>query len=1039
MKNIFYKNKIKKINKKSQFFIISAVFIALALTTIITYLSMPNELSFQSFNSEQSLMSRTQALGDSIISVMDNIYDSWWDPLLTQRIKIVLKEENNIEFNSFTQRIITNFPEDTDEESIRVIEDNKEIPFSLIWLDLRNKIAEISFQTSISRGGKKEIFVYFSKKTDSKHIESPSYDSKINVIENSTDIIINTNHYEAKLNKTRGGMLYYLSPKNYDNNLIINNEDYGVQSIFECNNTEYKQSSESNPTINIFNNGPVMVNIRVSGEHGIAPGREFYTQDYYFYPDTIRIKTNVRWAENINCEASEDNFIFDRISFNGSTLLGGQLYYKDNNTNLFENYDYVEDRPGDWIDYYHEKQGVGIILMNKTGYFSFYRNSTSSVKFSDLIGMNNTKFSPSSIEYEYVLYPHRGQWEKTRDYNILYNKSQIIENESFVDFFKSKENMIKNSFSQKGFSTYLSTSISEVEQSFNHDITWYKGDFTPNSRKVFKVYSKHQVQNFPIKISSNLPKGFDANSLLLSDKSGKKITTQIITDGIIANYSEFNVYCQNPDSIDYNNYTYYLFNHDGRNFTIGIDLEETSDFNVSIYYPNKSTIINKDNINTDKIYEIQSQNYKGFYKVVISKKNDNKYFRINSSLPYLILYNNRIRCKSGDSVKKIFFHVPENIKNIKINVSAYDSGARIKIKDLDGNILAENNTIYANTKYSFEIPIKEYAYGKTYYLEFETSGSVEIIFDDSMHSSKSTNKDYYIDYDKPKINLLFFDSLIGSKKYGIYYNVNTSEEEHEIMEPISFESDLVVNETKKIVNNSYFSWDLKNNVFTYRNSTNFFQTTDKWLTDFGNSSWIESAASTSLNNIEFIEKGPVRVRIKATSSTTPKVIYYFDIYAHQKFIKTTIIPETLSENDLTIGPFWNLNNTETRIYTNYDNGVETFSSENLTDKSFLAGKTFNWFGKRSNNILASIIAQSSSIYPSNKSFYANNNLLTIALPANQNNTIYFFIDDYSNTTQWDNVKYLRNVLISPPKTSTFLFKTMINGDSKNIKFKSEYY
>ncbi len=1026
-------------NKKSQFFIISTVFIALALTTIITYLTLPNELSFQSFNSEQSLISRTEALGNSIISVMNNIYDFWWSPISTNRIKIVLKEENNLQFNSFTQIAQIDFPDDVDEESIRVIEEQKELPFSLRWLDLRNKIAEICFQTSISKGEEKKIFVYFNKKTDENHIESPKYLSQISINENTTDIIINTNHYEAKINKSAGGMLYYLSPKNYHQNLITNGKEYSIQTIFQCNNTEYKQSSENKPTITIITSGPVMANIRVSGEHGIAPGREFYTQDFYFYPDIIKIKTNVRWAETINCQASENNFIFDRINLNGSTLLGGSLYYKDNNTNIWDTYDYVEDRPGDWIDYYHSKQGIGILLINKTGYFSYYRNSTSENKFSDLIIKNDTLFQPSSVEYEYILYPHREQWEKTRDYNFLNNKSKVLTNESFEEFFKDKEDFIKNSFSQKGFSTYLSIDTETVDQKYNYDTNWYRNDFTPNTRKVFKVYSKYQIQNFPLEVSGYFLKGIDANSLLISDESGRKITTQITTENIPSSTSEFNIFCQNPESIDYSNYTYYLFNYDGKNFTLGVDLEESANFNVSIFYPNKSAIIDNDVINTDKVYSIQSQNYKGFYKVVISGKNDNKYFKINSTLPYLVLYNKRIRCKSNDGVKKLYFHLPQNVKNIKINISSYDSNSRVKIKDLNGNIIAENNTIYANTMHSFNVPIKKYVNGKTYYLEFETSGSIEIVFDDTMYSSKSSSDEYYINYDKPKINLLFFDSLIGSKKYGIYYNTNDTEEEHSILTPLSFKSDLIINETNKIVNNTFFSWDLKNNIFLYKNSSNFFQSSDKWLTDFGNSSWKNFAASTTLNNITFIEKGPVRARIKATSNTNPKVIYYFDVYAYQKFIKVTAIPETTSENDLTIGPFWDLNNTELNIYTNYDNGVEVFSQENLTDKSSLAGKNYNWFGKRSNNILVSIISPSSSIFPSNKSFYANNNLLTIALPGNQNNSVYLFVDDYDNITQWENVKYFRNILINPPKINTLLFKATISGDSKNVKFKSEYY
>ena len=1007
------------LSTKSQFFIVSVVFIAITLAAITIFLRIPEDIGPEDFYLEENILTSIDIVQKSINKLLLSTYADWWDPYYQERIKITLNETKNSESNFINYIVTIDLPDDIDVPSMRLVQNGYRIPHDVYWTAEGIRVGEINFQTSITKGERKNLYLYYNREPEVAFLDKSVSDNKnIRVVESASNFTINSPNYEVIIDKNAGGVIVSLKSKNIFTNLVYNISNYKIQSMFTCNGTVYAQEDDIDPTITVVQNDTNLVILRVTGDHGIYPGRQFFSQNQFYYPDKIKIAENIRWTEDINCESGTENFLMAKFVMNASTI----TMYKDNDTTTTEDYD-TYDRPGPWIDYYYATAGTGLIIPNESQFILIKRTSSSTNKSSELILLNNTILTAGTFDYSYEIYPHRNTWTELEKYYNLTGIHSTSSGETFETFFSNQRNALERSLSNRGYTTSITTSSEEIFQTYRNQKEWYNKTFLPNYRKVLNLFTTENVFDYPVVFTTYLEKDIDYNSLFISDDSAQILPTQIITPN---QTSSFNVYCQNQDSPLYSNYTYYMFNPDGENFTTTITLDASSPFNATISYPNGTCLVCEDTFTSTKTYSVTT-NSKGFYRLDISNKTDNKYFQMSTSLPYSVLYNQRIRCKASGS-EKMYFHLPENTTQINVSVKALNSNANARIKDLEGNILKQNNSISLGTTYEFLVTQKKERNGNEYYLEYETSGDVEIFWGSNLHRPISTDYRYFVNYDKPLLELIFQKDIANSERYYIYYDRN------EYREPLSFDTDLVVDISNNQVNNTFFSWDFDDNIFRFKGGENWFDSTDKWLTDFGNSSGVNRAGSATLTNIEIIETGPIRARIRAESGTNPNVVYYFNIWSKQNFITVETEVADSIEFDLTTGPFWRINKTgETDFYAIYDNiDEDRFSNLYTIDRSDFAGKNVNWFGKRNNITTLAYLVPSKQIFPSNQTAKITIDRMTIALPSSQKNEFYIYIDEYTNLTRWDNVRNYAQFLESPYTLTDDITTADVTSKSKFV-------
>ncbi len=1015
------------LSTKGQFFVVATVFIAIALTAIVAYLEIPEDISYDAFYNEENLLNSVNIVQKSINNLLKSSYSTWWNPYYKERIKIVLNETKNSESNFINYAVNVDFPDDIDTSSVRLIDGNARMPYNVYWTNESGRVGDITFQTAIDRGEKKTLYLYYNKESDTDILDRGESDTaNIRMDEFATNITINTQNYQAVLNKSLGGAIISITAKNIVDNLVYNQEGgYRIQSMFICNGTKYMQENDTTPLITVLQNTSNLLALRITGNHTILSGREFYTQDQLYYSDRIKINEKIRWTDNINCQAGPNNTLIAKIAIDATNI----DTYKDNDTTGTGTYEAYNDRPGAWADYSYSQAGVSLIIHNESKFASFKRTSSATNKSSELILLNNTILTAQTVEYSYTIYPHRKDWTELQNYYNLTNISQVYGPESYSTYTANLKNSLKSGLSTIGYTISIDIASNEITQTYRNQKDWYNGTFLPNYRKIMQLFAPVSAFNYPVKFSAYLEKNVDYNSLFVSDDAANILATQIIS----ANQtSSFNVYCQNPVSTNYNNYTYYTFNPDGRNFTATITLDTANTFNTSIEYPNGTCIVCNVTLSATTSYLVDASTIKGFYKIAINRTDD-KYFQVSTTLPYTVLYNQRLRCKATDTIEPLYFHALENSTQVNISVKALSSNANARIKTLDGDILLENNTITSGTTYNFIVPVKQYKNGQDYFLEYQTNGDVEITLNGNVSYALATNYSHFIDYDAPKLDLMFRDNIEKSKRYYIYYDKD------EYRNPLNFTTDLSINKNLFQVNNTFLSWDFDNYNFSFKNGPNWFASDDKWLTDFGNSSNVASTSNTTLTSFEILESGPVRARVRAIGNTTPQVVYYFNIFAYQKFITVEAEASNLTQNDITTGPFWRVNNTQDNSFYAVNDEIDEDAYVGLytIDKTNFTGTTINWVGKRNNNTLMAMVMSSAEIVPSNRSAQIVLDRITIALTPSKKSEFHLFFEEYTNLTRWDSVRNFAEFIQNPYNMNKEITIATVDAKSKNTNIEGK--
>lgn len=414
---------------KGQFFIVAAIIMVIGIVSVVNTLSIPKEV-------KEVKKSQVRYFLKSIKNTLQDLYANWPYPR-EHRVRITLRSYGCNPYLVSVKSLI-DFPDEVDSGSILVTEGYEVLSDQALWEDLEGRIGYVVFPTYLGCESK-EIQVYYNLLGESWEEMEP--EQLLRYTETAQQIEVKGVGYRALIDKTHGGSITVIQ--------MLGGQDMitKVESLYRCNGTSFEQYN-SDPLIDVLYSGPVLLVVRIRGNHGIST-RESFTQYVYFYPERIEIREVGSVAKTIYCDPSQKHTYGHLVQLNGSPI------YTENG----------------WIEYNYGEYGLAIL--KNDSYFESFDLSTT---YAYLNAWDSASMTGSK-EYWLTLYPHPGGSEKVMDYdsklrNLVVEVGGEEGKDSLVSLYKNTLSDFMGGF---GYLVSISREKGEIYENYSGQPDWYEG------------------------------------------------------------------------------------------------------------------------------------------------------------------------------------------------------------------------------------------------------------------------------------------------------------------------------------------------------------------------------------------------------------------------------------------------------------------------------------------------------------------------------------------------------------------------------------
>ncbi len=749
--------------KKAQFFIGTIVLVALSTSIIAGSLTIPEQLKYNSFETDLNDYNNIIFVKNSIKDLFNNYFTDYW--MLPYDYRTTIKVYNNFTLKGNLIKVQLDLPNDIHEESLILIDSDGDIvPFGIEWTDVSEKQGALYFQSSLNSMDNENYYLYYNDVSNSN--KDNKYKEQMVIYNSSSEYIdIRTGLYSLRLNKSLGGALTNLNISGKGNVLNI------LEARLNCSGTIYSLSNSSNQeyAINDYN---YFLEVAITGSRFTNTS---YKIKEYFFPDRIIIKDFLTVGADSPCSSWE--FFVDAKKDD----LPNYIDSKENSYAPVPVMDQNGLDMGDWAEFYGDNYALGVLISNSSPYN--YLSSTSSENILLLRAHNASLLSKGAYNNTITIIPMHN--DSIKNNHLNYEVNALTSND---DLFNEKQellNILKRYFTQAN--TYVTVTVDNARsiEQYNNRSNWYSNLTMRSSIRAFGPNFKT-----PLVISARFLKGFEPSSVVLVGSEGPLIS-QLSTDNYMNN--SFSPLLNNSLV----NNTILVLNLDGRDFNVSINKQVAGPLSAYAYYPN-GTLINYYDINTD-FYNIEFKDIKqsGFYN--ISFNGTDALFFANSSLPKMV-----IGLPAQVHAEELILPVNETTNNISISIEAFNNNARL-IDFLNNTVASDNGSTL-----SLNADVVKCLDGCYYKLLLENASPA---FISSSLNYACANALSCINPDEPRVDIVSYGltSESGADMH-YYYNVDTYSTNY------SKNTDLKYSLKDYEVNNSYFSFDLDDLKFIVNNT-----------------------------------------------------------------------------------------------------------------------------------------------------------------------------------------------------------------------------
>ena len=745
-------------NKKGQFFIISTVVMAIALTTIIGLLTIPLQLTTTSLTSQTRDLNDMRTAVNNLKTLTNSLYN-YWPAEQTMMTEFTAKDYNDYDAlnNNFIIRLgIDDYAVDN---SFALYSNGRIILAT--FSQNSNGTLIISFKDTILKGEEKEYRVFYSVMTDSQRALTNSAENS-NYEDNATHVKYESPNYLVLMNKTTG-LITDLKIKGYSNDLIT------YMGARVTNATDYTQDGmAAEVAVLKYSNNVLLVN---------SSGRinnTYVTQLYSFHPGII----------SVNQEYEILTFGLYNLSYviNATTELDSLAYQDTIIAGIIQP---AEASFGS--DKYYT-----VFRNNNTGFGILYsQESTTSVitgtGTDTRVQLTNNDYSTTGIvRQEIIIVPYYN------GYNYSITAGKNFANNPAVAYNYTKNEYLKTVWQQ--FDNFLKSSLNSFDF-----VTSQNNTLNPQ----IIIGKNNNPSSIPFECNTLSFYNKDLNTLEITNNNGLTAPYGITTQNYHnISYLGFNTVNNAGEGIASTNYS--LMNPYGNDFTITVSFNsETVDDAIAatVYAPNNTivnitTIIpaNPENWETREVL-VSGFNVSGVYTLNLA--GDNSVFTASTTLPLISAKAPLII--NATLTQQIYFELgkTETLTTTDINSNA----PRITINNTDRTII--NNTG------SFTNAINHTYYTNTPYYLLMTPGVMKISADLNLGL-----KNYYLSPEND-VTYVISDRVLGKN----YYYLNSSDST--TIKTVQY-SNMSYSDSLKELNNSLYSWDFDDEEFTLAGSDNWF-------------------------------------------------------------------------------------------------------------------------------------------------------------------------------------------------------------------------
>jgi len=411
---------------KGQFFIVAAIIMVIGIVSVVNTLSIPKEV-------KEVEKSEVGYFLKSIKNTVLDLYASW--PYPREHRRTIKLTSYGCDPYVVSVKTLVDFPNDVDSGSVIVTRGYEVLSDQVLWENLEEKIGYVVFPSYLGCESQ-ELQLYYNLLGESWEEMEPG--PLIYYTNTSQQIEVRGIGYKVVIDKTQGGAITLIQ--------MLGEQDMitKVESLYRCNGTSYEQYN-SNPLIDILYSGPVLLVVRIRGNHGIST-RESFTQYVYFYPERVEIREVGSVAETIYCDPSQEHTYGHLVQLSGSPI------YTENG----------------WIEYNYGEYGLAIL--KNDSYFESFDLSTT---YAYLNAWDSTTMAGSK-EYWLTLYPHPGGSEKVMDYDSkLRNLAVEVGGEESKDSLMSLyKNTLSDFMGGFGYLVSISREKGEIYENYSGQPSW---------------------------------------------------------------------------------------------------------------------------------------------------------------------------------------------------------------------------------------------------------------------------------------------------------------------------------------------------------------------------------------------------------------------------------------------------------------------------------------------------------------------------------------------------------------------------------------
>lgn len=723
-------------NKKSQFFLISTVAMAIGLAALLIFFTVPYQLTVNNLHSQSSGVESLANLMNNFHSLTDTLYYDW---PAEQTVRTSFSVYNSGQINLSNEPVIARVQiKDYAALSSFELRSESGVRIEASFCSVENGSLIVSFLDSLNRGETKNYNVFYNVLSDEKTIlETPRIRTRIS--EDASTLSYESPYYRVVFSKNTGAVTEF-SVKGDPDDLASN-----FYARARTGGSDYDETSMTASLIKeyYYNNAALL---QIDGE---LTSNVNLTQHYCLLPEAVILYQDF----SISAPGTYNlSYVFDT-----TTNLDSLVY--DNNVNISLN------QPGETS---YEAASWHAMFKNNTGINAVYPDNSYSfistgAGMHSRIQLTDDSYSAEKIRQDIIIIPYYNNYTAPRVISPI-----------------CLDNPLESSSITKSFySSYASYPITSFYEGYSEILTF---DYSNSKSEKKIVYYNDYYSNIPAMNSFLTSSNIDYDTLNIT-KAGIIIPSGVTTKNY-NNDSHLRFRFKNNSTIGIAETFFKTLSIDGEDFTINVEMNSgtiNDELLLNVYSPN-STLIASETLSPSTPGSFETKNVltpgfnvSGVYLINIS--GDNVLFSIGSGTPLVSASNNFILY--NEDAEMLYF---EAGADFSLNISSLDGTERhILLNNTAKLLLNESTPFYKTVNHS-------YSRMTPYYL-FIPDGLTLI------KSSLNFGIESCYLNERDAVKIVTADTLLGKTAYDLVYE-SSSASYYEPSTNLSFDSSAKILQNK---------------------------------------------------------------------------------------------------------------------------------------------------------------------------------------------------------------------------------------------------